>query len=90
MEKVQGRTELERREKYINGLEAELGRQHPSLVQLVKQCLHNVPSQRPSTYELFTRLQRMKGEVEGGSPVKLDEVREKLVKMKNRIQKQQA
>ena len=71
-------------------LEACIGLLHPALVQLVKQCLHNVPRQRPNTDELLTRLQRMKVEVEGeygGSPIRLDMVRVRLakeVKMKER------
>ena len=45
-------------------LESQFG-SLPCLVELVKQCLHNVPDQRPSTEELLTRLQGMKAEVEG-------------------------
>ena len=55
---------------------------YPDLVQLVKQCLQNIPDQRPSTDELLATLQRMKVEVEGeyGGPVKLDMVRVRLAK----------
>jgi len=52
-------------------------------VELVKQCLHNNPHQRPSTDDLLTRLQRMKVEVEGeygACPVRLDMVRLRLAK----------
>ena len=48
---------------------------HPVLVQLIKQCLHNAPAERPVTEEVLERLQRMRLEVEGGygsSLVKLD------------------
>ena len=74
---------------YVELLDAHIGLLHPALVQLVKQCLHNVPRQRPDTDELLTRLQRMKVEVEGeyGGPIKLDMVRVRLakeVKMKER------
>ena len=75
---------------YVQLLEACIGLLHPALVQLVKQCLHNVPRQRPNTEELLTRLQSMKVEVEGeygGSPIRLDMVRVRLakeVKMKER------
>ena len=68
---------------YVELLEACIGLLHPALVQLVKQCLHNVPRQRPNTDELLTRLQRMKVEVEGeygGSPIRLDMVRVRLAK----------
>ena len=79
---VRGRTELERRGKYIEMLEAEFGRLHLPLVQLVKECLHNVPNERPTTDDLLARLQRMREEVEGeyGGPVKLDMVRVRLAK----------
>ena len=56
---------------------------HPSLVELVKQCLHNAPHQRPTTDELLARLQRMKEEVEGrygGGMIKLDLSKMKLSK----------
>ena len=47
-------------------LEAEFGRLHLPMVQLVKKCLHNVPNERPTTDDLLARLQRMREEVEGG------------------------
>ena len=55
---------------------------HPALIQLVKQCLHNVPNQRPSTDELLATLQSMKVKVEGeyGGPIRLDMVRVRLAK----------
>ena len=84
-----GRSELERRGKYIELLESFINPLHPGFVQLVKQCLHNVPRQRPSTDELLATLQRMKVEVEGeyGGPMRLDMVRVRLakeVKLKDR------
>ena len=86
MEVIRARTELERRETYIEMLEAHIGAVHPAvaLVQLVKQCLQNVPQQRPSTEELLTRLQAMRAEVEGeygaNQPIRLDMVRLRLTK----------
>ena len=62
---LQARNELQRREQYIETLEAHIGRYHPALVELVKECLHNVPEQRPTTDDLLARLQRMREEVEG-------------------------
>ena len=55
---------------------------HPALIQLVKQCLHNVPDQRPCTSELLATLQTMKVEMEGeyGGPIRLDMVRVRLAK----------
>ena len=51
-------------------------------MQLVKECLHNVPNERPTTDDLLARLQRMREEVEGeyGGLVKLDMVRVRLAK----------
>ncbi len=79
---IQARSELERRRNYIEILEA-LTSQHRTLVQLVKQCLHNVPDQRPSTEQLLTRLQGMRVEVEGeygGGALKVDLMKAKLTK----------
>ena len=78
---IQARTEVERRGVYIESLEHQVGFP-PDLVQLVKQCLQNLPDQRPSAEELLARLQRMKVEVEGGygGPVRLDMVRVSLAK----------
>ena len=68
---------------YIEMLECQIGSLHPALVQLVRQCLHNVPHHRPSTEELLATLQRLREEVEGeygGSPIRLDMVRVRLAK----------
>ena len=64
---------------------------HPALVELVKQCLHNDPNLRPSSEELLTRLQGVRGEVEGeyGGPVKLDMVRVRLAKQVKELTLQQ-
>ena len=79
---IQPRTEVQRREQYIELLEALIGVLYPNLVLLVKQCLQDIPDQRPSTDELLATLQRMKMEMEGeyGGPVKLDMVRVRLAK----------
>ena len=88
---ILARTEVERRGRYIALLEAPalLGVLYPDLVQLVKQCLQNIPDQRPGADELLATLQRMKVEVEGeyGVPMSLDIVRVRLakeVKLKDR------
>lgn len=82
MEEIRGRTELECRGQYIDLMEAQIISRHPSLANLIKQCLHNAPHQRPTTDNLLMILQDMKEEVEGeyGGPFKLDMVRVKLVK----------
>ena len=81
---IQPRTEVQRREQYIELLEAHIGVLYPNLVLLVKQCLQDIPDQRPSTDELLATLQRMKVEVEGeyayGGPFRLDMVRVRLAK----------
>ena len=46
------RSEVERRTDYIKPLYKELGEQHP-LVQLVCQCLHNIPARRPPAEKLL-------------------------------------
>ena len=84
LEQVEGRTEVECRGVYVETLEGQVGSFHPSLVQLVKQCLHNEPGQRPSTDMLLVSLQRARLEVEGGeygrSVVLVDLVQVKLAK----------
>ena len=72
---LQARNEVQRREQYIDLLEAHIGHYHPALVELVKECLNNAPDQRPTTDNLLARLQRMREEVEmacGGGMVRLD------------------
>ncbi len=82
--RARSRSEVERRGVYIELLECKICANHPALVELVEQCLHNDPRERPSTEELLARLQGMRMEVEGqyvGShPIKLDMVRVRLVK----------
>ena len=46
-------------------LESVISPFHPALVELVKQCLHNAPEDRPSTEEVLARLQGLRAEVEG-------------------------
>ena len=62
---IQPRTEVQRREQYIELLEGLFGVLNPNLVLLVKQCLQDIPDQRPSINELLDTLQRMKMKVEG-------------------------
>ena len=57
------RTEVQRRDEYIRLLHQQLGEQHP-LVLLVKQCLDDEPSERPSAQELLQQLEDMKGQIE--------------------------
>ena len=54
------------------------GGQHQRLVQLIKDCLHNIPSRRPSTEQLLQILEEMKATIEGpyGEISKLDAARQ--------------
>ena len=64
-------------------LELKINSDHPALVELVKECLHNAPQQRPTTDDLLARLQRMREEVEGeygGGAVKVDLSKMRLFK----------
>ena len=66
----------------IDLLETHIGSCHPALVELVKQCLHKDPLERPSTEELLAGLQGVRVEVEetSGSPFKLDMEKVRLSK----------
>ena len=65
-ERLVARSEVERRGMYFEQLENSLlrGEQHP-FVQLVKQCLHNIPSQRPTAEVVLRTLEEMRAEIEG-------------------------
>ena len=63
-EGLHARSEVKRRQQYLDKAEQLLGEEH-SLVVLVKQCLHNYPAQRPQTAELVTRLQGILGTLGG-------------------------
>ena len=54
--KVCARSEVKRREQYLNNAEQLLGRKH-SVVVLIKQCLHDNSPRRPPTAELKEKLQ---------------------------------
>ena len=49
---------------YIQPLREQLGEQHP-LLQLVCQCLHNTPAQRPSAEELLQQLEAVRPQIKG-------------------------
>ena len=58
-----GHSEVERRRDYIQPLYEHLGEQH-LLLDLVCQCLHNTPAQRPSAEELLQRLEAVRPQIE--------------------------
>ena len=53
--RVNARTEVERRESFIQHLYDQVGRAHP-LVNLVKTCLHNDPDKRPHALGVLGQL----------------------------------
>ena len=63
-----GRSEVDRRGTYFEHLERELHRGSAGypLVGVVKQCLENIPEERPTAEQLVTTLEGMKGAIEGG------------------------
>ena len=56
--KLCARSEVKRRETYVRSAEQLLS-EIPSLVAVIKQCLHNHPAQRPRTGELVTKLSKI-------------------------------
>ena len=89
-EVVLGRSEVKCRKEYTDQLEKELrdGKQHP-LTQLIKQCLQNALSRRPTTEQLVTALQEMSEETEGpcGAVTRIDAIRQ-VVTMKEILGKE--
>ena len=53
--KVHARSEVARRHPFVGEAEKQLSENH-ALIELMKQCLHNLPEQRPCTGELVTNL----------------------------------
>ena len=56
--KLHAQSEVMRRVQFVEAAEQLLS-ENQSLVALIKQCLHNIPEERPRTGELLTRLQEM-------------------------------
>ena len=64
-----GRSEVGRRQAYFDQLEDLLpasGEVKRLLIQMIKDCLQNAPTQRPTAEQLVTALEEMKGIIEGG------------------------
>ena len=69
-DRLVGRSEVGRRKAYFDQLEDLLpapGGVRHHLIQMIKDCLRNTPSQRPTAEQLVTVLKGMKGAVEGPS-----------------------
>ena len=74
-----GRSEVGRRQAYFDQLEDLLpGGVRRLLIQMIKDCLRNDPSQRPTAEQLVTALEGMKGDIEGpcGELATMDAVRQ--------------
>ena len=56
--KLHARTEVERRQRYIDQLEQQLDRDH-DLIKLIKQCLHNSPKMRPTADDVVCILEKL-------------------------------
>jgi hypothetical protein len=61
------RSEVRRRENYFERLEGELDKWNAGypLVGVVKQCLENIPEERPTAEQLVRVLEGLKGDIEG-------------------------
>ena len=73
------RSETERRQIYINQLERKLPEYgHHPFVQLVKHCLKNTASQRPTAKDVLRSLEEMKPVIDGpcGEVARADAVRQ--------------
>ena len=72
---ILGRSEVECRTDYIQPLCEQLGEQHP-LLQLICQCLHNIPAYWPSAEELLYQLEAVRPQIErvygSGQQVKVE------------------
>ena len=55
------RTELERRDQYVQKIYSQLRKDHP-LIQLIEMCLHNFPEDRPDIREVLRLLEQARAE----------------------------
>ena len=78
-EQLIARSEIERRRRFLDKLERE---QH-CCIQLIKDCLHNFASRRPTAEQLVATLEGMRANIEGpcGAVARADAVRQ-VVMMK--------
>ena len=79
VERLVPRTEVERRGRFLEPLE----RENHCCLQLIKDCLHNSPSRRPTAEQIVTTLEGMKERIDGpfGDIAKAEAVRQ-VVTMK--------
>ena len=79
--RVLGRTEIERREHYIQPMQADLGETHP-LIKLTLDCLEYDPEDRPSAMEVSRRLEEI------GRTVPMNCTETKLELIQNQVEYQ--
>ena len=63
--RIVGRTELERRDNYMQEVRRQFQEGHP-LVQMIQQCLSNVLEERPTIKQVMQWLKEARDEVEDG------------------------
>ena len=78
--RIIGRSEIERREHYIQPMQAALGETHP-LVKLTLDCLEYGPEDRPSAVEVLRRLE----EVGRTVPQSCSETKLELIQRNNKL-----
>ena len=81
-EKVIARTELERREEYLNKLD-DIGQFHPVLPHLVRQCLNNTPKERPTSEMLLDWVKKVRVNEEKRGNMEVDKIKLLLTLRKN-------
>ena len=63
--KIVGRTELERREKYMQEVTRQFQEGHP-FIQMIQRCLNNIIEERPSIQQVMGWLEEARTEVQDG------------------------
>ena len=63
--KIVGRTELERREKYMQEVTRQFQEGHP-FIQMIQRCLNNIIEERPSIQQVMGWLEEARAEVQDG------------------------
>ena len=69
--RIKARTELERREEYLNKLD-DIGQFYPDLPRLVRRCLSNTPRERPSSEDLLDRVKEVRVDEERRGTIEMD------------------
>ena len=61
--KVIGRTEVERREQFLLSMESDDSSDHDTIKKLIINCLCNDPTKRPSSLQILSIMQRLRGDI---------------------------